>query len=125
MVGSASDSVSTGLTFCLATVAAVLFAGLGAQDHPIQAEDAGPAARGERFARANCSGCHNVGLDDGEPYDAPTFRKLAQRLHGQDLTDRFTTISEHGSGEMPPIAIPSHNVDDLIAYFDRLRTWPR
>ena len=80
--------------------------------------------RGERFARANCSGCHNVSLDDGAPYDAPAFRRLAENFESRQLLNRFATISEHGEGAMPPIAIPNQDIDDLVAYFDHLRSWP-
>ncbi|WP_091741473.1 c-type cytochrome [Phenylobacterium immobile] len=120
-------SLNVRASAALALAAALAGADPACSAEAIAAVDSGQraVARGERFARANCSGCHNIGSDDGAPYKAPPFRGLAQVVEGRLLLDRFATISAHGVRQMPPVTIPNQDVDDLAAYFDHLRDRPR
>ncbi|MFN3583406.1 c-type cytochrome [Phenylobacterium sp.] len=80
-----------------------------------------PAAeRGQRLAEARCGGCHAVGLDEKPAASGPRFRDLRTRYNALSLQKRFVEISQHGTGEMPPIQISNADAEDLIAYFDSL-----
>lgn len=78
-------------------------------------------ARGRDFATRRCSGCHNVGMDDGPPYDAPAFRNLATRYDPAALERRFAEVSAHGHDRMPPIGFTPAEAANLVAYFGSLR----
>jgi len=78
-------------------------------------------AQGRDFAARRCSGCHNVGMDDGPPYEAPAFRKLATRYDPTALERRFAEVSAHGHDRMPPIGFTPAEASDLVAYFRSLR----
>lgn len=78
-------------------------------------------ARGRDFATRRCSGCHNVSMDDGPPYEAPAFRNLATRYDQAALEGRFAEVSAHGHNRMPPIGFTPEEAGDLVAYFKSLR----
>ncbi len=80
-----------------------------------------PAAdRGLAFAERRCAGCHMVGLDETSAADGPRFRDLRIRYNARSLERRFAEISQHGTGEMPPVAFSASEAGDLVAYFDSL-----
>lgn len=80
-----------------------------------------PAAdRGLALAERRCAGCHMVGLDETSATDGPRFRDLRMRYNSISLAKRFAEVSQHGTGEMPPVAFTASEADDLIAYFDSL-----
>lgn len=80
-----------------------------------------PAAdRGLAFAERRCAGCHMVGLDETSATDGPRFRDLRMRYNSISLAKRFAEVSQHGTGEMPPVAFTPSEADDLIAYFESL-----
>lgn len=76
--------------------------------------------RGQAFAEQRCAGCHVIGLDDREGASGPRFRELRTRFNALSLQRRFGEISQHGSGEMPPIQITRRQADDLVAYIESL-----
>lgn len=77
--------------------------------------------RGQAFAMRRCGGCHNVGPDDGPPYEGPAFRKLADRYNRTSMEQRFADVSAHGFDSMPPISFSDGEADDLLAYLESLR----
>lgn len=80
-----------------------------------------PAAdRGLAFAERRCGGCHMVGLDETSATSGPRFRDLKIRYNTLSLGRRFAEISQHGTGEMPPVTFTTSEAEDLIAYFDSL-----
>jgi len=78
--------------------------------------------RGHDFAVRRCSGCHTVGLDDGGAGEGPAFYKLARRHSTISLERRFAEVSAHGFDHMPPVSFTRAEAEDLIAYFDSLRS---
>jgi mono/diheme cytochrome c family protein len=90
------------------------------RDAPASGPDAA-VQRGQAFAEQRCAGCHVVGLDEREGASGPRFRELRTRFDAMSLQRRFGEISEHGSGEMPPIQITRSQADDLVAYIESLR----
>ncbi|TAJ72000.1 MAG: c-type cytochrome [Phenylobacterium sp.] len=76
--------------------------------------------RGHDLAVRRCSGCHAVGLDDGDARDGPAFYKLARRYNALQLERRFAEVSQHGFDRMPSIPFTRGEAEDLIAYFDSL-----
>lgn len=81
--------------------------------------DAG-SERGRSLAERRCAGCHAVGLDERPMADGPRFRDLARRYNAISLQRRFVEISQHGSGEMPPVQISQSDAEDLVAYLGSL-----
>ncbi len=104
------------------TALALTLAGCAATDGgaPVAGPDTA-VQRGQAFAEQRCAGCHVVGLDDREGASGPRFRELRRRFDALSLQRRFGEISEHGSGEMPPIQITRSQADDLVAYIESLR----
>ena len=76
--------------------------------------------RGLAFAERRCAGCHMVGLDETSATDGPRFRDLRIRYNSLSLERRFAEISQHGTGEMPPVTFTTSEAEDLVAYFDSL-----
>lgn len=76
------------------------------------------------FATKRCGGCHNVGPDDGPPYEGPAFRKLAGRYGGASMAQRFAQVSAHGFDSMPPVTFSPKEADDLRAYVESLNSAP-
>lgn len=106
------------LTLFLA--ATTLSACAGLPSAPTQARFDPAAERGLAFAERRCAGCHMVGLDETAATSGPRFRDLKVRYNTLSLSRRFAQISQHGTGEMPPVAFTSAEAEDLIAYFDSL-----
>ncbi|MEW5685392.1 MAG: cytochrome c [Pseudomonadota bacterium] len=77
-----------------------------------------PAAeRGQAFAARRCGGCHTIGVDDGGAAEGPRFRDLARRYNALSLQKRFSEVSQHGTGMMPPVTFSTSEAEDLLAYF--------
>ncbi|MDP3852698.1 cytochrome c [Phenylobacterium sp.] len=109
-------------TWAILGLAAALTGCAAAAGAPLQAAGSDPAVqRGAAFAERRCAGCHLVGLDDGPASFGPRFRDLGSRYDTLSLQTRFAEISQHGSGEMPPIQIERREADDLVAYLRTLR----
>ena len=79
-------------------------------------------ARGRAFATRRCGGCHNVGLDDGPPYEAPAFRNIATRYDPAALQQRFAQVSAHGFDRMPPVGFTAAEAAELVVYFKSLKS---
>lgn len=100
---------------------AILVSGCAASGSAPPAGGPDPAVeRGQAFAARRCAGCHEVGLDDRDGTSGPRFRSLRMRFNALSLQRRFDQISQHGSGEMPPIHISQSEAEDLVAYIESL-----
>lgn len=99
---------------------AVLVSGCAATGSPPPGGTDPAVQRGQAFAARRCAGCHEVGLDDREGTSGPRFRTLRMRFNALSLQRRFDQISQHGSGEMPPIHITRSEAEDLVAYIESL-----
>lgn len=108
--------LAAALAGCAGAAAVPAVGGAAAADPVVQ--------RGQAFAERRCAGCHVVGLDDGPASFGPRFRDLRVRYNALSLQRRFTEISQHGSGEMPPIQIGRQEAEDLVAYLETLQSEP-
>lgn len=82
--------------------------------------EAEAAARGEAIATRVCAACHALQAGQASPRPpAPPFPTLAGRFTELTLHRRLTEISELGHSEMPPLAVHTNEVDDLVAYLNR------
>jgi len=86
---------------------------------PALALAGGDAAHGEQLAQLWCAGCHVIG--SGSPQRVqrgpPTFRSIAREKSGGQL--RAFLTKPHGA--MPDLSLSRSEMDDLIAYIERLR----
>lgn len=79
------------------------------------------AQRGARLAVASCSACHAVGRLGASPNPkSPPFREIAANYEEHSLQKKLTEIDETGHYDMPPIQLHTNEINDLIAYFNRL-----
>lgn len=82
----------------------------------------GKAAEGRAFAEANCAGCH--ALDDGvspNP-DAPTLRRVANRLPEWVVEGSLERGVKLGhTSQMPVFVFEEGDVERLSAYLETLR----
>jgi mono/diheme cytochrome c family protein len=104
--------VAASLGLFMAACAANGAAPMGGRDPAVE--------RGQAFAERRCAGCHVVGMDDRDGASGPPFRALRMRFNALSLQRRFAEISQHGSGEMPPIQISRSEAEDLVAYIESL-----
>lgn len=110
-----SISILAGTTLAALSLAAC------ASNGPPGSDPMSPSAeRGQRLAERRCAGCHAVGLDQSPAASGPRFSDLHLRYNALSLQKRFAEITEHGSGEMPPIHISRQDAEDLVAYFETL-----
>lgn len=112
--------LAIGLAALPASGAAPRVAAATYQPPPLPELDAAQT-RGRDFAARRCGGCHNVGLDDGPPYEGPAFRVLAVRYGPAALERRFSEVSAHGFERMPPTSFTRAEAADLAAYFESLQ----
>jgi len=88
------------------------------------AQAAGDKARGESFARENCSTCHAVGPAGISPYEpAPPFRTLHKRYDVEGLAEALAegiAVGNTGSRQMPMFVLSVDEIEDLIAYLKSL-----
>ena len=105
--------------FPLLLGAALLFAATVAP-----AEAAGNRARGEFYARENCSTCHAVGPVGVSPYPlAPPFRTLSKKYDVEGLAEALAegiVVGNTGLRQMPMFVLSVDEIDDLIAYLKSL-----
>jgi mono/diheme cytochrome c family protein len=88
------------------------------------AESAGNRARGEFYARENCSTCHAVGPIGVSPYPlAPPFRSLSKKYDVEGLAEALAegiVVGNTGVRQMPMFVLSVDEIDDLIAYLKSL-----
>ncbi|NDV87614.1 c-type cytochrome [Aurantimonas aggregata] len=79
--------------------------------------EADPVERGRVLVVANCSGCHEVGLDGDSPNpQAPPFRTLSERFPIDALEETFIGTIDTGHPGMPVFEASQDQIDDVIAY---------
>jgi len=109
---------NSGRIFAFLCSAAWLF-GLAAP-----ADAAGDRARGESFAKENCSTCHAVGTAGVSPYPlAPPFRTLHERYDVEGLAEALAEgigVGNTGERQMPMFVLSVDEIEDLIAYLKAL-----
>jgi cytochrome c len=85
---------------------------------------AGNKARGEFYARENCSTCHAVAPVEGSPYPlAPPFRTLHKKYDVEGLAEALVegiAVGNTGVREMPMFVSSVDEIDDPIAYLKSL-----
>jgi len=85
---------------------------------------AGNKARGEFYARENCSTCHAVGPVGLSPYPlAPPFRILPRKYDVDGLAEALAegiVVGNTGARQMPTFILSVDEIDDLIAYLKSL-----
>ena len=96
----------------LCCVVIVLALGIPALAH-------GNAAEGEQLAQLWCASCHVTGgeLPRSFPQGPPTFRSIARGI----TVDQIRAFLTKPHGAMPDLSLTRSEIDDLIAYIDRLR----
>lgn len=124
LVAGVVIAATTALSACASAPHKVQAAGppAGAYRPPPPPELSPAQMRGLAFAARRCGGCHNVGLDDGPPYEGPAFRTVAARYDSTALQQRFAQVAAHGVDRMPPVGFTRAEADDLVAYFKSLRS---
>jgi cytochrome c len=78
------------------------------------------AANGERLARQWCASCHFIdgsGPSATLPQGPPSFRVAAGHLNPGELR----AFLSHPHGAMPDLTLTRAEIDDLIAYIEKLR----
>ncbi|HXW24764.1 MAG TPA: c-type cytochrome [Xanthobacteraceae bacterium] len=99
----------------LALVAAALMATPGRAQEP-----AGNAGMGHNLAKAICSDCHQVDVDDPRPRaDAPGFADVAALPSTTALSLRVFLVSSHRT--MPNFQLPPGDIDDVVAFILSLK----
>ena len=85
---------------------------------------AGNKARGDFYARENCSTCHAVGPVGVSPYPlAPPFRSLHQKYDVEGLAEALAegiAVGNTGARQMPMFVLSVTEIEDLIAYLKSL-----
>lgn len=80
------------------------------------------ALRGERFAAQACGGCHATGATGASPLAAATpFRDIVQRRSLDRLEEGFAAGLVTSHPAMPPFNFRASEIDDLVAYLERLK----
>jgi mono/diheme cytochrome c family protein len=80
---------------------------------------AADAANGVRLGRQWCANCHVIdgsGPSATLPQGPPSFRVAAGHLNAGELR----AFLSHPHGAMPDLALTRAEIDDLIAYIERL-----
>jgi mono/diheme cytochrome c family protein len=80
---------------------------------------AADAANGERLARQWCSNCHVIdgsGPSATLPQGPPSFRVAAGHLNPGEMR----AFLSHPHGAMPDLALARSEIDDLVAYIEKL-----
>jgi mono/diheme cytochrome c family protein len=81
---------------------------------------AADAATGAHLARQWCANCHVIdgaGTAGAVPQGPPSFRTIAKRVSPGALR----AFLSHPHGQMPDLTLSRVEIDDLIAYIERLR----
>lgn len=80
------------------------------------------ADRGQAIARENCGQCHAIGRISPSPHkDAPPFRYVARQGNPADLEEALAEGIVVGHKDMPEIRLSPREINDFIAYLQRLR----
>ena len=82
----------------------------------------GNADEGEALVHQECEQCHLRDVTPRAPESPPAFRDVV-RGHKFDRDD-FRSFLRRAHYPMPPKALSTSQIEDLIAYFDRLGYWP-
>jgi cytochrome c len=110
------------------TIAAFLFGAAWICGFVAPADAAGNKARGEFFARENCSTCHAIGLVGASPYPlAPPFRTLHKKYDVEGLAEALAEgiiVGNTGVRQMPEFVLSVSEIEDLIAYLKSLERPP-
>jgi cytochrome c len=76
---------------------------------------------GQRFAEANCSGCHAIGkFGESRLRIAPPFRTLHQRYPVENLAEALAEGIVTGHPSMPEFRLDPDQIANLIAYLKTL-----
>lgn len=112
-----------------ATVLSLLFSAAWLCVFAAPSEAAGNRARGEFFARENCSTCHAVGRVGASPYPlAPPFRTLPSKYDVEGLAEALAegiVVGNTGVRQMPVFILSVDEIEDLIAYLKSLEVGNR
>ena len=87
--------------------------------------DSEAASRGRAITIIGCASCHAIDATGASPLAAaPPFRDVVHRRSLDDLETAFATglVTTHPA--MPPYVFRAAEIDDLIAYFETLKTAP-
>lgn len=87
------------------------------------ASGGGSEAAGAQIAENLCSRCHDIADVGPSPVaDAPGFRNIARQWPPDHLREAFAEgiMVGHGPVEMPSFELGPDQIDDLIAYLNRL-----
>jgi len=86
---------------------------------PAEARDAN---KGQRLAKTLCSRCHAIGPVSASPHpQAPPFRVIARRYKPENLEEALAEGIVVGHRDMPEFEFATGDIDDFIAYLNRLR----
>ena len=86
---------------------------------PAEARDAN---KGQRLAKTLCSRCHAIGPVSASPHpQAPPFRVIARRYKPENLEEALAEGIVVGHRDMPEFEFTAGDIDDFIAYLNRLR----
>ena len=83
------------------------------------------ASRGRAITIIGCASCHAIDAAGSSPFAAaPPFRDVVHRRSLDDLETAFATglVTTHPA--MPPYVFRAGEIDDLLAYFETLKTAP-
>ena len=86
--------------------------------------DPGDAAAGRVFAEKTCARCHAIGRTGKSRHRlAPTFRRIAAKYRPADLQESLAEgiMVGHRSPDMPEFSLEPDEIDNLVAWFERLR----
>ncbi|MCA3600936.1 MAG: cytochrome c [Methylobacterium sp.] len=97
----------------------VLLLLLGLLAMPAEARDAN---KGRQLAKTLCSRCHAIGPVGASPHpQAPPFRVIARRYKPESLEEALAEGIVVGHRDMPEFELTTGDIDDFIAYLNRLR----
>src|SRR4051812_44584738 len=85
----------------------------------IPAALAANADKGAQVAQQWCANCHLIGgpTAGSMQQGPPSFRDIGSRLTGSQLR----TFLTHPHGAMPDLSLTRAEIEDLVAYIERLR----
>jgi|APEBP8051072974_1049382.scaffolds.fasta_scaffold10139_2 mono/diheme cytochrome c family protein len=86
---------------------------------PAAARDAN---KGQHLAKTLCSRCHAIGPVSASPHpQAPPFRVIARRYKPENLEEALAEGIVVGHRDMPEFEFTPEDIDNFIAYLNRLR----
>lgn len=92
----------------------------------VTGEDEGAKIRGRQTAEQRCAACHAVGKSQTSPRaGASTFVDLSRRYTAPGLIRELEASSAVGHYGMPIVTTSAVEREDLAAYVQSLRGWPR